>query len=261
MRDPSHIHPSAIVAPEATLGPDVTVGAFSIIGPRVTVGRRTTIDSHVVIEGITEIGEGCQISSHVVLGAPPQILEDRSELTRLVIGDATVIREFASVHRGSSKGRGATLLGKRNYIMAYAHIAHDCVLGDDVVVASQAGLAGHVEVEDRAVIGGQAGIHQFVRIGKYAMVGACSAALQDIPPFVKAVGLRAKCYGLNTVGLRRNGLSEEAVFRLKQAYRLIFLSNLNTSQALERVAAEVEPCPEIDHLIHFIKTSSRGIAR
>lgn len=257
----TQIHPSAVVAPEATLGSDVSVGAFSVIGPGVTVGRGTAIGSHVFIDGITEIGERCQILSHVVLGASPQILEDRNQTTRLVIGDETVIREFASVHRGSSKGGGTTVLGQRNFIMAYAHIAHDCLLRDDVVVASQAGLAGHVEVEERAVIGGQAGIHQFVRIGKYAMVGACSAVLQDIPPFLKAQGNRAKCYGLNAVGLRRHGISEEAVSRLKQAYRLIFLSNLNTSQALERVAAEVRPCPEVDHLIHFIKTSSRGIAR
>lgn len=256
------IHPSAVVAPEAALESDVSVGAYSIVGPGVSVGHGTAIGSHVCIEGITEIGERCQIFSHVVLGAPPQIVEERNETTRLLIGAETVIREFASVHRGSSKGRGLTVLGRRNYIMAYAHIAHDCISGDDVVVASQAGLAGHVEVEERAVIGGQVGIHQFVRIGKYAMVGACSAVLQDIPPFLKAQGNRAKCYGLNTVGLRRHGVSEEAVSRLKQAYRLIFLSNLNTSQALERVATEVVgPCPEVDHLIHFIKTSSRGIAR
>jgi UDP-N-acetylglucosamine acyltransferase len=257
----AEIHPSAVVAPGAALAPDVSIGAYSIIGPRVTVLRGTSVGSHVCIEGITEIGERCQIFSHVVLGGPAQILEERGDTTRLVIGDETVIREFASVHRGSSKGRGATVLGRRNYIMAYAHIGHDCMSGDDVVVASQAGLAGHVEVEERAVIGGQAGIHQFVRIGKYAMVGACSAVLQDIAPFVKAQGNRAKCYGLNTVGLRRHGISEEVVWRLKQAYRLIFLSNLNTSQALERIAAEVEPCPEVDHLIHFIKTSTRGIAR
>ena len=145
--------------------------------------------------------------------------------------------------------------------MAYAHVAHDCVLGDEVVVASQAGLAGHVEVEERAVIGGQTGIHQFVRIGKYAMVGACSAVLQDVPPFLKAQGNRARCYGLNTVGLRRHGVSEEAVVRLKKVYRLLFLSKLNTSQALEKVATEVGSCQEVEHLIHFIKTSARGIAR
>lgn len=257
----THVHSWAVVAPEAKLGSDVSVGAFSVIGPGVTVGRGTSIGSHVIIDGITEIGERCQISSHVVLGAPPQILEDQSETTRLVIGDETVIREYASVHRGSLKGRGTTMLGQRNYIMAYAHVGHDCVLGDDVIVSSQAGLAGHVEVEERAVIGGQAGIHQFVRIGKYAMVGACSAVTQDIPPFMMANGNRARCYGLNTVGLRRNGVSEQTVRRLKQTYRLIFHSKLNTSQALERVAAEVGSCPEVEHLIHFIKTSSRGIAR
>ena len=240
---------------------NVSVGPYTIIGPGVTVGQETIIGSHVLLDGITEVGEGCEISSHVVLGTPPQILDDRSETTRLVIGSETVIREFASVHRGSSKGNGATVLGRRNFIMAYAHVAHDCVLGDEVVVASQAGLAGHVEVEERAVIGGQAGIHQFVRIGKYAMVGACSAVLQDVPPFLKAQGNRARCYGLNTVGLRRHGVSEEAVARLKRAYRLFFLSKLNTSQALERVATEVGSCQEVEHLIHFIKTSSRGIAR
>ncbi|MDE2179223.1 MAG: acyl-ACP--UDP-N-acetylglucosamine O-acyltransferase [candidate division NC10 bacterium] len=257
----TQIHPSAVVAAGAKLEPDVSVGAFSVVGSDVSVESGTVIGSHVLIEGITEIGKRCQIFSHVVLGAAPQIFQDRSERTRLVIGDETVIREFASVHRGSSKGRGATVLGCRNYIMAYAHIAHDCILRDDVVVASQAGLAGHVEVGDRAVIGGQAGIHQFVRIGQYAMVGACSAVLQDIPPFLKAQGNRAKCYGLNTVGLRRHGVSEEAVLRLKQAYRLLFLSGLNTSQALERIVSEVSSCPEIDHLTHFIKSSARGIAR
>lgn len=255
------IHPSALIAPEAKLASDVRVGAYTIIGPGVTVGQGTGIGSHVFIDGTTEIGERCQISSHVVLGTPPQILEDRSETTRLVIGGEVVIREFASVHRGSSKGNGATVLGRRNFIMAYAHVAHDCILGDEVVVSSQAGLAGHVEVEERVVIGGQAGIHQYVRIGRYAMVGACSTVTQDVPPFLLAHGNRAKCYGLNTVGLRRHGVSEQTVRRLKQAYRLIFHSKLNTSQALERVAAEVGSCPEVEHLIHFIKTSSRGIAR
>jgi UDP-N-acetylglucosamine acyltransferase len=257
----TRIHPLAVVSPEAKLASDVVVGGYTVIGPCVTVSRGTTIGSHVVIDGITEIGEECQISSHVVLGAQPQIAEDRSEATSLVIGDETVIREFASVHKGSSKGRGITVLGRRNYIMAYAHVAHDCVLGDEVVVSSQAGLAGHVEVEERAVIGGQAGIHQFVRIGKYAMVAACSAVTQDAPPFIMVHGNRARCYGLNTVGLRRHGISEEAVLRLKRAYRLIFLSKLNTSQALERISAEVGTCPEVEHLVHFIKTSSRGIAR
>ncbi|MBZ0168120.1 acyl-[acyl-carrier-protein]--UDP-N-acetylglucosamine O-acyltransferase (UDP-N-acetylglucosamine acyltransferase) [Candidatus Methylomirabilis lanthanidiphila] len=257
----TQIHPSAVVAPEAKLASDCRIDAFSVIGPDVVVGSGTIIGSHVVIEGITEIGKRCQIFSHVVLGTAPQIFQDRGERTKLVIGDETVIREFASVHRGSVKGRGVTALGCRNYIMAYAHIAHDCIVHDDVVVASQAGLAGHVEVEARAVIGGQTGIHQFVRIGQCAMVGACSAVLQDIPPFLKAQGNRAKCYGLNTVGLRRHGMSEEAILRLKQAYRLLFLSHLNTSQALDRIASEVTSCPEIDHLMYFIKLSARGIAR
>jgi len=257
----TQIHPSAIVAPEARLASDVTVGPYTIIGKDVTLGRGTTIGSHVVIDGITEIGERCRISSHVVLGAPPQILEDRSEKTRLVIGDESVVREFASVHRGSWKGKGITVLGRRNFIMAYAHVAHDCVLGDEVVVASQAGLAGHVEIEERAVVGGQAGIHQFVRIGRYALVAACAGVLQDVPPFLKTSGIPAKCFGLNAVGLRRHRFPKETIVRLKEAYRLLFLSNLNTSQALERVVSDVGACPEVEHLIDFIKSSSRGIAR
>jgi UDP-N-acetylglucosamine acyltransferase len=257
----TRIHPSAVVARETALASDVTVGPYSVIGPGVTVGRGTTIGPHVIIDGITEIGERCQIGSHVVLGAPPQIIDDRSDDARLIIGDETVVREFASIHRGSSKGNGATVIGRRGFIMAYAHVAHDCVLADEVVVASQAGLAGHVEVEERVVIGGQAGVHQFVRIGKYAMVGACSAVLQDVPPFLKAQGNRARCYGLNTVGLRRHGIPEDVVARLKRAYRLLYLSRLNTSQALERVEAEVAPCQEVTHLIRFIRASSRGITR
>lgn len=239
----------------------VVIGPFTIIGDRVTIGRGTRIGSHVVIEGETEIGEGCQIFHHAIIGVQPQDLKYRGEEARVRIGPQTVIREFATVHRGTAGGGGITAIGSRNYVMAYAHIAHDCLLGDDVVMASLSALAGHVVIEEHAIIGGLVGIHQFVRIGRYALVGACSAVLQDIPPYVKAQGNRAKPYGLNTVGLRRHGFSAGVINRLKQAYRIVFLSGLNTTQALARIEEELPSCPEVDHFVKFIRDSERGIAR
>lgn len=255
------IHPTAVVDPGASLEEGVVIGPFTIIGDRVTIGRGTRIGSHVVIEGETEIGEGCQIFHHAIIGVQPQDLKYRGEEARVRIGPQTVIREFATVHRGTAGGGGITVVGSRNYVMAYAHIAHDCLLGDDVVMASLSALAGHVVIEEHAIIGGLVGIHQFVRIGRYALVGACSAVLQDIPPYVKAQGNRAKPYGLNTVGLRRHGFSAGVINRLKQAYRIVFLSGLNTTQALARIEEELPSCPEVDHFVKFIRDSERGIAR
>lgn len=255
------IHPTAIVAGGARLEKGIVVGPYTIIGENVTLRQGTWVGSHVVIEGEVEVGEACRIFHHVIIGTPPQHLTYRSEGTRVKIGDHTVIREFATVHRGTVEGGGITVVGSRNYIMAYAHIAHDCRLGNDVVLSSQAALAGHVVVGEHVVIGGMSGVHQFVRIGEYAFVGACSAILQDIPPYVKVQGNRAKPYGLNTVGLKRYGFSEESLRKLKQAYRIIFLSELNTSQALAKVENELLPCPEVERLLEFIKSSDRGIAK
>ena len=255
------IHPTAIVDPGASLEEGVVVGPFTIIGDRVTIGRGTRIGSHGVIEGEAEIGEGCQILHHAIIGVQPQDLKYRGEETRVRIGAQTVIREFATIHRGTAGGGGVTVIGSRNYIMAYAHIAHDCLLGDDVVMASLSALAGHVVIEEHAIIGGLVGIHQFVKIGRHALVGACSAVLQDIPPYVKVQGNRAKPYGLNTVGLRRHGFSEEVISRLKQAYRIVFLSGLNTTQALARIEEELPSYPEVDHFVKFIRDSERGITR
>jgi len=256
-----NVHPTAIVAPGACLEEGVTVGPYTVVGDKVTVRRGTRIGSHVLIEGEVEIGEDCWISHYVVIGAPPQHLTYGSEGTRVRIGNHTVVREFSSIHRGTVGGGGITIVGSRNYVMAYAHIAHDCLLGDDVVLATQAALAGHVVVGEHAVIGGMAGIHQFVRIGEYAFIGACSAVLQDIPPYVKVQGNRAKPYGLNIVGLRRHGFPEETVRKLKQAYRTIFLSAINTSQALTKIEEELLPCLEVEHFVKFIRSSERGIAK
>jgi UDP-N-acetylglucosamine acyltransferase len=255
------VHPTALVEPGAELAAGVQVGAYAIVGSQVRVGFRTCVGSHTILEGRTEIGADCRIGSHVIIGAPPQDVKYHGEPTRLVIGDRTLVREFATIHRASTGGSGVTSIGPESFIMAYAHVAHDCQLGEGVIMANQASLAGHVEIGRCAVIGGMSGVHQFVRIGEYAFLGACSAVLQDIPPFVKAQGNRAKPFGLNVVGLRRQGVSAEAIQALKQAYRIVFLSGLNTSQALAQLEQELSGTPEVRRFVDFIKRSQRGISK
>ena len=255
------IHPTALVEPGAELAAGVSVDAYTIIGPEVRVGPGTRIGSHTILEGRTEIGADCRIGSHVIIGAPPQDVKYHGEPTQVVIGDRTLVREFASIHRASTGGSGVTRIGPESFIMAYAHVAHDCQLAEQVIMANLASLAGHVEIGRCAVIGGMSGVHQFVRIGEYAFLGACSAVLQDIPPFVKAQGNRAKPFGLNVVGLRRQGVSAEAIQALKQAYRIVFLSDLNTSQALAQLEQELSGTPEVQRFVDFIKRSQRGISK
>lgn len=255
------VHATALVEPGAELAEGVSIGAYTLVGPEVRVGPGTSIGSHTVLEGRTEIGAACQIGSHVVIGAPPQDVKYRGEPTRVVIGDRCLVREFASIHRASVGGSGVTTVGPECFIMAYTHVAHDCQLAEQVIMANQASLAGHVQIGRFAVIGGMTGIHQFVRIGEHAFLGACSAVLQDIPPYVKAQGNRAKPYGLNVVGLRRHGFSTETIHALKEAYRLIFASELNTSQALAQLAQGSGGPPEVQHFVDFIKRSQRGISK
>lgn len=255
------IHATALVEPGAELAAGVQVGAYAIIGSQVRVGPGTSVGSHTILEGQTEIGADCRIGSHVIIGAPPQDVKYHGEPTRVVIGDRTLVREFATIHRASTGGSGVTTIGPESFIMAYAHVAHDCQLGEQVIMANQASLAGHVEIGRCAVIGGMSGVHQFVRIGEYAFLGACSAVLQDIPPFVKAQGNRAKPFGLNVVGLRRHGFSAEAIQALKQAFRVVFLSGLNTSQALAQLEQELSGIPEVQRFVDFIKRSQRGIGK
>lgn len=255
------VHPTALVEPGAELAAGVQVGAYAVVGSQVCVGPGTSVGSHTILEGRTEIGADCRIGPHVIIGAPPQDVKYHEEPTRVVIGDRTLVREFATIHRASTGGSGVTNIGQESFIMAYAHVAHDCQLGEQVIMANQASLAGHVEIGRYAVIGGMSGVHQFVRIGEYAFLGACSAVLQDIPPYVKAQGNRAKPYGLNVVGLRRHGFSAEAIHALKQAYRIVFLSGLNTSQALAQMEQELSGTPEVQRFIDFIKRSQRGISK
>jgi len=255
------VHPTAVVEPGADLDADVQIGPYTIVGANVRVGARVGVGSHTVLEGRVEIGSDCQIGSHVVIGAPPQDTKYRGEPTRVVIGDRTLVREFATVHRASTGGHGVTSVGPDCFLMAYAHVAHDCQLEEGVIMANLATLGGHVEIGRYAIISGLSALHQFVRIGEYAFVGGCSGVNQDIPPFIRVHGAPAKPLGLNAVGLRRHGFSNEAIHSLKEAYRILFLLDLNTSQALERMEQELLPSPEVQRLIEFIKRSQRGISK
>ncbi len=255
------VHPTALVDPQAELADGVSIGPFAIIGAQVRIGPGTSIGSHTVLEGRTEIGMECQIGSHVVIGAPPQDVKYHGEPTQVIVGDGTIVREFATIHRASTGGSGVTRVGPHCFVMAYVHVAHDCQLAEHVIMANQAALAGHVEIGRFALLGGMTGVHQFVRIGEFAFLGACSAVLQDIPPYVKAQGNRAKPYGLNGVGLRRHGFSLDAILALKEAYRIVFASGSNTSQALAQVEERFSGFPEVQHFVDFIKRSTRGISK
>jgi len=255
------IHPTAIIDSKADIGSNVEVGPYSIIGANVHIGSGTVIGSHVVIQPHVEIGPDCHIFQYASIGAVPQALKFQGEETYVKIGRGTVIREFATVNRGTGFGGEITEVGEENFLMAYVHIAHDCKTGRNVILANNATLAGHIVIEDFVTVGGLVAIHQFVRIGKYAYIGGKSAVVKDIPPYVIAAGDRAKLHGLNSVGLKRHGFSQETLSSLKKAYRIIFRIGLTLNEAIERVKAEVEQVPEVNDLIKFIKSSERGITR
>lgn len=255
------IHPTAIISPDAKLAEGVEVGPYSIIGPSVTIGKGTKIGPHVVIESHTDIGENCNILQFTSIGATPQDLKYRGEETRVVIGNNNTIREFVTIHRATVSDIGVTAMGDHNLIMAYCHIAHNCKLGDHVIMSNAANLAGHIHVEDWAIISGLTGILQFTRIGAHSIIGGCSAVTMDIPPFVKAQGNTAKLFGLNTIGLTRRGFTDETIQALKEAYRIIFRSSLLLAKAIEKVRTDVADLPEIRHLVDFIENSPRGICR
>lgn len=255
------IHATAIIHPTAQLADNVTVGPYSIIGEQVKIGAGTQIGSHVVIERWTEIGRDNHIFQFASIGAGPQDLKYKGEETHLVIGDRNRIREFATLHRGTVDGGGITTVGSDNLFMAYSHVAHDCVVHNRVVMANAATLAGHVEVEDNAILGGLVAVHQFCRVGCHTMISGGAMIAQDIPPYTVAQGDRAKPIGLNLIGLKRRGFSEDTVRGLKQAYRLLFRSGLRMEEALTRIEQELTMNPELQHLLTFIKNSQRGIAR
>jgi UDP-N-acetylglucosamine acyltransferase len=257
----SFIHETAIVSPKAEIGEDCYIGAFSIVGDEVVLGDRVRLESHVVVDGKTKIGDETRIFPFVSIGLAPQDLKYKGEPTRVEIGERNNIREFVTVHRGTAGGGGLTRIGDDNLLMAQAHVAHDCRIGNQVIMANAATLAGHVEIADRANIGAYSGVHQFCRIGYEAFVGGYSVVVKDAMPFAIIQGNHAKCYGLNRVGMKRRGYSKETIEKLHSAFHLLLSAKLNTSQALEKIRREIADCREVDLLVEFIESSKRGVVK
>lgn len=253
------IHPTAIISRKAKLAEDVRVGPYSIIKDDVSIGPGTIVGSHCVIEGNTAIGRDCQIFTGACIGSQPQDLKYKGEKVFLEIGDNNIIREYCTFNPAVEEG-GVTRVGNNNLFMAYSHIAHDCRVGDDCIIANNGTLAGHVTVEDKAVVGGLVAIHQFVRVGKLSIIGGCSKVVQDIPPYSTCDGHPAKVYGLNSIGLRRHKLSEQAIEQLNRAFKILLNSGLSIKHFLEKIEKEIPQTAEISYLVDFIKNSQRGIA-
>jgi UDP-N-acetylglucosamine acyltransferase len=253
------IHPTAIIQPGAQIDENVAIGAYSVIGPHVKIGSGTVLQSQVVVDGHTTIGRDCQLFPFACTGMKTQDLKYAGGTTYAEIGDGTVLREFSTVHTGTKDGE-VTRIGRKCLIMAYCHVAHGCVVGNEVIMSNLAQLAGEVKVEDGAIIGGMSGAHQFCRIGTLAMLGAATKISQDVPPYmITAGGDDPKVVGPNVVGLQRHGFSQDARNALKEAYRLLYREGLNRSQALERIKFEIPDLPEIRHLVEFYKASERGV--
>ncbi len=258
----TRIHPTAVIHPGAEIAGNVEVGAYSVIGEDVKVGKGTRIGPHVVIEGITGIGEDCNIFQFASLGAPPQDKKYMGEKTKVIIGNNNIIREFVTINRGTAGGTGKTEIGDDNLLMAYVHIAHDCSVGNFCVLANAATLAGHIEIDDYAIVGGLVAIHQFVRIGRYSIIGGASAITKDVLPYCTVAGNRAKLFGLNKIGLTRNGFSTEEIDILERAYKMLFRSNKTVKKAVSDVKEALsKDSIHVGHLIDFISTSERGITR
>jgi UDP-N-acetylglucosamine acyltransferase len=254
-------HPTAVVGKGAELGEGVTIGPYAIIGENVRIGPDTEVEAHAVVEEHTTIGAGCRIFPHACIGTIPQDQKFKGEVSYLEIGDNNVFREFVTVNRGTEGGGGTTRIGSGNLFMAYSHVAHDCLIGDHVIFGNAATLAGHVVIEDWAIVSAFSGVQQFLRVGQHAFVAAYSGVTKDAVPYATVQGMHARTYGLNTVGLRRRGFSNEVLGELKRAFRLLFRSNLNTSQALDAIAAENFESPEISTLVDFVRSSEHGIVK
>jgi UDP-N-acetylglucosamine acyltransferase len=254
----ARIHPTALVSDDAQIGADVEIGAFAIVGEGCTIGDGCIIAPRATLERNVILGANVKVGSGSILGGDPQDLKFKGEHTTVEVGDGTTIREYSTINRGTTQSFKTTI-GKDCFIMSYVHLAHDCHIGDGVILTNTVQLAGHVSVGDKAIIAGMSAAHQFVKIGQYAFVGGCSRISQDVPPYIKAVGNPIKLYGLNTVGLQRNNFPEEVVRELKRAYRLFFRSELNMTQAKERAAAELHPYPEVQQLLRFVEESGRGV--
>jgi len=254
----SAIHPSAIVSSKAMLGSRVEVGPFAIIGEGCEVGDDCVIAPRATLERDVRLAARVKIGIGSVIGGAPQDLKYAGEPTTVDIGEGTVVREYSTINRGTSQSF-KTSVGSNCLLMSYVHLAHDCHIGDGVILANGVQLAGHVVIDDKATISGLSAVHQFVRIGRFSFIGGCSRVSKDIPPFLKAVGNPVRLYGLNSVGLQRNGFPENVVRELKRAYRLFFRSDLNLTQAMQRAETELEQFPEVAELVQFVEASERGV--
>lgn len=258
---PTNIHPTAVVSQQARIGEDCFVGPYSIIGDDVKLGDGVRLESHCVIDGHTSIGDETHVFPFVSIGLASQDLKYKGEPSETRIGKRNKIREFVTIHRGTAGGGMLTSVGDDCLIMAQAHIAHDCLVGDGVIMANAATLAGHVIIGDRANIGAYSGVHQFCRVGKEAYVGGYSVVVKDALPFALTVGNHARCYGLNITGMKRRGYSRETIDALHHAFHLLLSAKLNTTQALERINEEITDSAEVADLVRFIQDSNRGVTK
>jgi len=252
------IHPSAVIDAGAVIGADVTIGADVIVGPHCTVGDGCVIGTRAILEEYVRLGREVKVGIGTVLGGLPQDLKFKGEETWVEIGDRTTIREYSTINRGTSQSYKTTV-GSDCFLMTYVHVAHDCHVGNGVIISNGTQLAGHVTVEDKAIISGLIAVHQFGKIGRYSFIGGMSRVNKDVPPYVKAVGNPIKLYGLNSIGLQRNGFSPDLIHELKKTYRLFFRSELNVAQALERARTELAMSPEVKAFVDFIDESQRGV--
>ena len=255
------IHPQAIIDPKADIAPGVSIGAFSIIGPDVVIDEGTWIGPHVVINGPTKIGKNNKIYQFSSIGEAPQDKKYAGEPTRLEIGDGNIIRESVTISRGTMQDSGVTRVGDENLIMAYAHIAHDCQVGNFTVFANSTSLAGHVHVADYVIFGGFTLVHQFCKIGAYCFTAMGSAISKDVPPYLRVAGHMAKPYGLNSEGLKRRGFTPDSIAELRSAYKILYRSSLTLEQATQRLSEKADASKEVKYFLDFIKTSARGIIR
>lgn len=255
------IHPTAIIHSTAELEEDVRIGPYCVVGQNVRIGAGSELVSHVVVGRDTIIGKLNRFYPFASIGFAPQDLKYRGEPTRVEMGDSNTIREYVTVNRGTEGGGGVTRLGDDNFLMAYAHVAHDSLVGNRTIFANAASLAGHVEIQDDATVGAFSGVHQFCRVGAHGFIGGYSAVNKDVLPYSRVVGNRAKAYGANTIGLQRKGISEESIGAINKAYRILLSSKLNTSQALERIRSEIPGVVEVDYLVRFIEESERGVVK
>lgn len=252
------IHPTAVVSPRAELAAGVKVGPFAIIGDGCVIADGCVVGPHAVLERNVHLATNVRVGVGSVLGGDPQDLKFRGEETTVEIGEGTTVREYSTINRGTAASMKTTV-GRHCFIMSYVHLAHDCHIGDGVIISNATQLAGHVTVEERAILSGVSAVHQFALIGRYSFIGGCSRVAKDVPPYVKAVGNPVKLYGLNTVGLQRNGFSEDVIKELKRAYRLFFKSELNVSQARARAESELRHIPEVEEFLKFFERSDRGV--